>query len=114
VALKDAGRPARSFGSASVTSRGAGSDRYAPVAVDKASAKSDSADNLLKVISLQSNPSHGGGFSGLAGMRQLRDTETVASLNRISEAQSQPAIPQEEDKPENSLGEISVGVSRSH
>jgi len=72
------------------------------------------ADNLLQAITLQSHPSRGGAFSGLSGLRQLRETETLASLNRIAADASQPSVSLEEDKPENSLGEFSVGVHPSH
>jgi len=71
-------------------------------------------DNLLQVIKLQSNPSRAGPFAGLSGMRQLQRSKTVASLNTLATGGSQPSVPLEEDKPENSLGEISVGVRPSH
>lgn len=70
-------------------------------------------DNLLRVIALQSNPSRAGAFSGLSGMRQLRQTETLASLNNLTAAPSPAGIPAEDDSPDHSLGEISVGVSPS-
>ena len=70
-------------------------------------------DNLLRVIALQSNPSRAGAFSGLSGMRQLRQTETLASLNNLTAAPSPAGIPGEDDSPDHSLGEISVGVSPS-
>jgi hypothetical protein len=71
-----------------------------------------SEENLLQVISLQSNPAHAGGFYGLSGMRQLRQTESLAALNTISDGEK-ANIADQEDKPENSLGEISVGARRS-
>jgi hypothetical protein len=73
----------------------------------------EAEENLLKVIALASNPAHAGAFSGLSGMRQLSQTETVAFLDRVSSDRAKPAIPVEEDRPENSLGEISVGVRSS-
>jgi Leucine-rich repeat (LRR) protein len=69
------------------------------------------AENLLQVIALQSNPAHAGGFSGLSSMRQLRRSATIASLNQLSVGGAKPSVPVENDKPENSLGEISVGVT---
>jgi hypothetical protein len=73
-------------------------------------ASGSEADSLLHAIMLQSKPTRGGAFYGLAGMRQLRRTETLASLDTLS-AEAQPtASPPEDENPSQSLGEISVGV----
>jgi Leucine-rich repeat (LRR) protein len=82
----------------------------APIEV---ASKKASEENLLQVIALQSNPAHAGGFSGLSGMRQLRHSESLTALNTISTGGS-ANIEEQEDTPETSLGEISVGVKRSH
>jgi hypothetical protein len=62
------------------------------------------------MITVQSNPARNGTFSGLSGMRQIRETGTLASLNTVADGAPRHAIPDDEDKPENSLGEFSVGV----
>jgi len=66
-------------------------------------------DQLLKVITLQSRPSKGGAFSGLAGMKQIRLAENNGSINDIADP-NQAAIHMQEDRPEDSLGEISVNA----
>ena len=73
----------------------------------------ESEENLLKAIALQSNPAHAGTFSGLSGMRQLRQTESLVTLNTIA-TEDKSNIASEQDKPENFIGEISVGSGRSH
>jgi len=73
-------------------------------------ASTGESENLLQVIKLQSNPSRAGTFAGLSGMRQLQRSETMASLNTLATDGSQPSVPLDQDNPENSLGEISVGV----
>ncbi len=83
-----------------------------PAPLEVASKKA-SEENLLQVIALQSNPAHAGGFSGLSGMRQLRGTESISALNTIS-AGDKASIEQQEEKPEGYLGDLSVGVKRSH
>ena len=74
------------------------------------SRKKVSEENLLQAISLQSNPAHAGGFAGLSGMRQLRHSENVVAINTIS-AGGKAAIANQEDKPENYLGEINATAS---
>jgi hypothetical protein len=73
-------------------------------------AMTTSEDSLLQMITVQSNPARNGTFSGLSGMRQIRETGTLASLNTVADGAPRHAIPDDEDKPENSLGEFSVGV----
>ena len=75
--------------------------------------KKSTEDTLLRTITLQSNPAHAGGFSGLSGMRQLRHTESMVSINTVS-TEKEATIADPEDKPQNFLGEISVGSGRSH
>lgn len=70
-------------------------------------------DSLLQVITFQSNPARAGRFAGLSGMRQLQRAETIASLNTLATDGVQPSVSLDEDKPENALGEISVGVQPS-
>ncbi len=93
--------------------RSASSSPPSAVAPLDVATKKSSEDYLLQTITLQSNPAHAGAFAGLSGMRQLRHTETVASLNSITADMSQTAIREQEDKPENYLGDISVGAGRS-
>jgi len=70
-------------------------------------------DTLLRTITLQSTPAHAGAFSGLSRMRQLRHTESLVSINSVS-TEDKANIADQEDKPQNFLGEISVGSGRSH
>jgi hypothetical protein len=74
-------------------------------------AKKSSEDNLLQTITLQSNPARAGGFGGLSAMRQLHQTENVVAINTLSSG-DKATIAQQEDKPENYLGDISVGAAR--
>ena len=81
-----------------------GSRPSAPAGV---SANKASEDNLLQAITLQSNPAHAGGFSGLAGMRQLRQTGSLSALNALAEGEK-ANIADEDDNRGTYLGEISV------
>ena len=111
ASLKDAGHVSRpSVVVSDHKTQGATSENpNAPTAPEQVAPKTESEDNLLKVITLQSNPSHSGGLSGLSGMRQLSHTENVVALNTISTG-GKAAIEDQEDKPENYLGDITVGA----
>lgn len=81
----------------------------AAVPVEAAAMKS-TEDSLLQMIAVQSNPARGGTFSGLSGMRQIRETGTLASLNTVADGAPRQSILDDQDNPGSSLGEISVGV----
>ena len=115
ASLKDAGPGPRRLSDVSSDQSSAGlHDSVAsPAAPSRVLPKAQSEDNLLQVISLQSNPARAGAYSGLSGMRQLRETKDLIALNTISTATPQ-SIPDDSDKPENYLGDITVGAKHSH
>lgn len=69
------------------------------------------ADYLVRMITLQSNPTKGGGFSGLSGMKQLGSPMGRAGLNEITSG-SAKGIVHQEDRPENFIGEININATR--
>jgi hypothetical protein len=81
-----------------------------PVSAKAPSTRKPDEDQLLKVIRLQSQPSKGGGFSGLAGMKQVRLAENNGSIGDVMDP-LQANIRMQEDRPEDSLGEISINAS---
>jgi Leucine-rich repeat (LRR) protein len=78
-----------------------------PLAPAQAAGRQEPEEVLLKSILRESNPSRGGAFSGLAAMKQLRQTQTLASINEVSPG-SRSSIRMPDDKPENFLGEFNV------
>jgi len=76
----------------------------------RSAAGQKNAAQLLKTIVDQSNPSRGGGFSSLAELKQVRLAGANGRLSDIIVDPKQAAIANEEDKPENSLGEMEIGA----
>lgn|GEM_PF-2179862 len=71
------------------------------------------AEHLLKTIFVESNPSRGGGFSNLAELKQLRFAEVKSKVSDIQLDPKQAEIKEQEDRPENSLGDLSFTAKRS-
>lgn len=72
--------------------------------------KTQVESSLLQDIMRRSRPDRGGAFAGLSGMKQISLGRSTQPLNDISDADQKPNIHLQEDKPENSLGEINVDV----
>lgn len=112
--LREAKTPANRFGKAAPSAASIPDlkmeDRPVPSATR--SAKREDPDVLVKTIVLQSNPSKGGAFSGLSGMRQLGKMNTKTALNDVTAASETPGITMHQDRPEDYLGEININATR--
>ena len=98
------------FGGATPSSSASPDIAAAPSTAGAKSPNKADEDQLLKVIVLQSQPSKGGAFSGLAGMKQVRLAENTGSISDVAVDPKQAAIAVQEDRPEDSLGEINVNA----